>query len=67
MGHYRLEAEANGFRKYVQQGISLDVNQSATVPIRLKIGTATQEIEVKADAPVIESTSTNRYGVTQTA
>jgi hypothetical protein len=59
VGHYRLEAEANGFRKYLQQGISLDVNQSATVPIHLKIGTATQEIEVKADAPVIESTSTN--------
>lgn len=59
VGHYRLEAEANGFKKYVQQGISLDVNQSATVAIRLAIGTAAQQIEVKADAPVIESTSTN--------
>lgn len=59
VGHYRLEAEANGFRKYVQQGISLDVNQSATVPVRLTIGTTSQEIEVKADAPIIESTSTN--------
>src|SRR5271170_7256563 len=25
VGHYRVEAEAQGFRKYVQDGISLDV------------------------------------------
>src|SRR5208282_1532736 len=59
VGHYRLEAEAKGFKKYVQEGISLDVNQTATVAIHLAVGTASQEIEVKADAPVIESTSTN--------
>jgi Carboxypeptidase regulatory-like domain/TonB dependent receptor len=59
VGHYRLEADAQGFKKYVQEGISLDVNQSATVAIRLAVGTTTQEIEVKADALMIESTSTN--------
>jgi hypothetical protein len=59
VGHYRLEASAKGFKKYVQEGISLDVNQTATVAIRLSVGIATQEIEVTADAPVIESTSTN--------
>ena len=59
VGHYRLEAEATGFKKYVQDGISLDVNQSAAVPIRLAIGSSTQQVEVTADAPVIETTSTN--------
>ena len=59
VGHYRLEAEASGFKKYVQQGISLDVNESATVPVHLIVGTSTESIEVKANAPVIESTSTN--------
>ena len=59
VGHYRLEAEAKGFKKYVQDGISLDVNQSATVAIHLVVGTATQQIEVKADALMIESTSTS--------
>jgi hypothetical protein len=59
VGHYRLEAEAKGFKKYVQEGISLDVNQAAKVAIHLAIGSATQQIEVKADAPVIESTATN--------
>ena len=59
VGHYRLEADAMGFKRYVQEGISLDVNKTATVAIHLAVGTNTQEIEVKADALMIESTSTN--------
>jgi len=59
VGHYRLEAQAAGFKKYTQDGITIDVNQAATVPIQLAVGTTTQEIEVKADATMIETTSTN--------
>jgi hypothetical protein len=59
VGHYRVEAEAQGFKKYVQEGISLDVNQQATVAVHLAVGTATQQIQVTSDAPMIESTSTN--------
>jgi len=59
VGHYRVEAEAQGFKKYVQEGISLDVNQQATVVVHLAVGSTTQEIQVNSDAPMIESTSTN--------
>jgi hypothetical protein len=59
VGHYRLEAEAKGFKKYVQEGISLDVNQTAAVAIHLTVGTPTQQVEVRADALIIESTSTS--------
>jgi hypothetical protein len=59
IGHYRLSVEAKGFRKYVQTGITLDVNQTATVTMRLVVGTATQQIEVHADALLIESTITS--------
>src|SRR5271170_1802047 len=58
VGHYRLEAEAKGFKTYVQDGISLDVDQTATVAIHLTVGITTQQVEVKADALMIESTST---------
>ena len=33
VGHYRLEVAAKGFRKYLQEGISLDVNETATIPV----------------------------------
>src|SRR5271155_3071926 len=55
VGHYRVEAAAAGFKTYVQEGISLDVDDSATVAIHLVVGTAEQQIEVKADAPMIEN------------
>jgi hypothetical protein len=59
VGHYRLEAEAKGFKKYGQDGITLDVNQTAAVAIHLTVGTTTQQVEVRADALMIESTSTS--------
>jgi hypothetical protein len=59
VGHYRLEAEAKGFKKYVQAGIILDVNDQATVAVHLAVGTSTQEVQVTSDAPMIEPTSTN--------
>jgi hypothetical protein len=37
VGHYQLQVERTGFQSYIQQGISLDVNESATVSVTLKI------------------------------
>ncbi len=31
IGHYQLEVKARGFQTYLQQGISLDINETATV------------------------------------
>src|ERR1700728_903767 len=56
IGHYQLEVRAPGFQKYLQQGISLDVNESATVGIHLKLGSETQQISVKADAALVQNT-----------
>ena len=59
VGHYRLEAEAKGFKKYVQEGIALDVNQTATVLVHLAVGIPTEEVRVQADAALIETTVTS--------
>src|SRR5450432_211464 len=59
VGHYRLQVEAKGFQTYIQQGITLDVNEKASVPVRLAVGSATQRIEVLADAQIIQGTVTN--------
>jgi len=56
IGHYQLEVTAKGFTKYVQEGISLDVNQMATVPVRLQVGSEAQQIDVHADAALVENT-----------
>ena len=59
VGHYRLQAAAKGFQSYIQQGIMLDVNETATIPVRLVVGTETQKIEVQADAQLIQTTVTS--------
>ena len=56
IGHYQIRTEAKGYQKYLQQGISLDVNQTATVNVHLKLGAETQQVEVKADAQLVQST-----------
>ncbi len=58
IGHYRLETEAKGFQKYAQEGISLNVNQSAALMVRLAVGTAAQQIEVSADVPLLDTAVT---------
>lgn len=59
VGHYRLEVEAKGFQKYVQEGISLNVNETASVPVHLVVGAETQKVLVMADAQLIQGTVTS--------
>src|ERR1700728_936310 len=56
IGHYQLEVQAKGFQTYLQQGITLDVNETATVGIHLKLGAETQQVEVNANAALVQST-----------
>jgi Carboxypeptidase regulatory-like domain/TonB dependent receptor len=59
VGHYQLQIEHSGFQTYIQQGISLDVNESATVPVTLKVGGANDKVEVDADADIIQAAITS--------
>lgn len=59
VGPYRLAVEAAGFRKYEQEGITLTVNERGVVNVHLVVGTATEKLEVNANADVIETTATN--------
>jgi Carboxypeptidase regulatory-like domain/TonB dependent receptor-like, beta-barrel len=58
VGHYQLDVSAKGFQNLTQKGITLSVNQAANVPIHLAIGSATQSVEVTANASLIETSDT---------
>jgi Carboxypeptidase regulatory-like domain len=62
IGPYRLEAAADGFRTYVQTGIVLQVNTNPIINVTLQLGNLSQQVEVKADATMVE-TQTN--GISQ--
>jgi hypothetical protein len=59
VGQYSLEVTARGFSKYVQTGIVLEVGQNVQVNIGLKVGSANQEVQVSADAAMVETQDTS--------
>ncbi len=56
-GSYRLEAGAAGFKKFVRDGIILQVQQQARIDIPLAVGDVTDSITVTGDASTIETTT----------
>jgi hypothetical protein len=42
VGNYRVEVEAQGFKKYLRKGIVLEVNQNARIDAQLELGTVSQ-------------------------
>lgn len=65
VGHYRLQVAAKGFQEYVQDGISLNVNETASISPRLAIGSEKEQVLVRADANLIEPTVTSMGKVVQ--
>ena len=59
VGHYELQVEAKGFQKYLQQGINLNVNETADVPVHLTVGVESRQVDVTADAQLIQETVTS--------
>jgi hypothetical protein len=59
VGHYRLQVAAKGFEEYVQDGITLNVNETASVSPRLAVGSEKEQVLVSADAELIEPTVTS--------
>jgi len=56
-GTYTLSVEKSGFASSVISGISLNVDQKASVDVVLQVGQVTQSVQVEAAAPLVDSTS----------
>ncbi len=53
---YRLTVEKNGFKKSVQNGIKLEVNQNGRIDVVLEVGQTSETIEVSAAVPQVDTT-----------
>ncbi len=52
-GTYRVSVEAAGFAKAARSGVTLEVAQTVTMDFSLKVGAATETIEITSDAPLL--------------
>jgi len=56
-GTYDVSAELAGFKKEVQTGVIVQVDQKARVDFALQIGAATEIVSVEASAPMVKTAS----------
>jgi len=57
IGPYTIEAALPGFKTYVQSGIVLQVGTTPTVNAVLEVGQVSDQVEVSADAALVEAHS----------
>src|SRR5438046_456773 len=67
LGSYRLETALPGFRTFVQTGIVLQVNSNPTLKIVLQVGQIAEQVEVQANAGLVETRSVSVGQVMETA
>jgi hypothetical protein len=56
-GNYNLTVEKNGFERYVQTGIQLDIEQTITLPVLMKVGDVAVSVEVAANSAQLSTES----------
>jgi hypothetical protein len=59
VGPYKLEAGSPSFSSYVQSGIILQVGSSVQINVALQVGAVTQEVQVAANAAMVETHDTS--------
>ena len=56
-GPYTFSAEHGGFKKYVQEGITVGANQRLAVDVTLQVGSQVESITVTSDAAMLQTNS----------
>ena len=59
IGPYAIEVSVAGFKTFRQQGIVLQVNNNPVINIKLELGSVSQQIEVVANASMVEAQTTS--------
>jgi len=54
-GPYTISVEHGGFKKYVQEGITVGTNMRLAIDVTLQVGSQTEAITVSADATLLQT------------
>ena len=60
---YTVTAEHTGFKKFVNAGLTLQVNQAARLDIALAVGDVTEQVTVSEEASILETETSGRGAV----
>ncbi len=59
VGHYTLEVTRQGFERFVNSGITLEVGNQVTVNVALRLGDTSASVQVTADASMVQTQETS--------
>jgi outer membrane receptor protein involved in Fe transport len=62
-GTYEITIDKPGFRRLRESGLELQVEQTARIDAQLQVGTLAESIDVKADAPLLNTETSSRGDV----
>jgi tetratricopeptide (TPR) repeat protein len=54
-GQYKLTCESNGFKKFVQEAVQVDVGRTTSLNILLVPGTVYESVTVREEAPLLDA------------
>lgn len=57
VGSYSISVEAAGFKTYLQRGITLQVNQRASLEVVLEVGSVSDRVTVEANVTRVDTVS----------
>ncbi|MGH9372536.1 MAG: carboxypeptidase regulatory-like domain-containing protein, partial [Vicinamibacterales bacterium] len=58
-GEYRVEGELQGFKKFVREGVQVNVNTTVRVDVALSVGALTESVTVSGEAPILQTDRTD--------
>ena len=58
IGPYQVEVSKDGFAKYLQSGVVLQVNSNPSIDVSLKVGAISEQVQVEANAVAVETQAT---------
>src|SRR6266700_681626 len=62
-GVYNVTIEAQGFKKYVRDGIELRTNDQPRIDVKLEVGSVAESVEVMGSTPLLETETTVSGGI----
>jgi Carboxypeptidase regulatory-like domain len=63
VGEYEIRIAKSGFQDAIRSGIQLVVGEEATVDLQMQVGAEISQITVRADAPIVSTTTKDISGV----
>ena len=54
-GHYRVETELTGFKKFSRDGVEVKVNSTVRVDVVLEVGAMEERVEVVQETPLLQT------------